>query len=86
MSVFLQTVFCLQLSQRLLRTGSKLKISLSFSKTPKMPLSEACSAVEPSNTFFYFAFGSNLLTERIHINNPSAKFVDVAQLKVKNVV
>ncbi|KAA0190218.1 hypothetical protein HAZT_HAZT003784 [Hyalella azteca] len=32
------------------------------------------------DSFLYFAFGSNLLTERIHINNPSATFVDVARL------
>merc|ERR1711936_529450 len=32
-------------------------------------------------TFLYFAFGSNLLTERIHINNPSAVFRSIAKLK-----
>ena len=32
-------------------------------------------------TFLYFAFGSNLLTERIHINNPSAIFKNIAKLK-----
>ena len=31
-------------------------------------------------TFLYFAYGSNLLTERIHINNPSAKFQAIAKL------
>lgn len=43
------------------------------------------TVAESSNddkTFMYFAFGSNLLTQRIHINNPSAKFVDVAKLEV----
>ena len=30
--------------------------------------------------FLYFAFGSNLLTERIHINNPSAVFKSIAKL------
>lgn len=34
------------------------------------------------NCFLYFAYGSNLLTERIHINNPSAKMVDIGKLKV----
>eukprot|EP00092_Neocalanus_flemingeri_P063501 GFUD01076864.1.p1 GENE.GFUD01076864.1~~GFUD01076864.1.p1 ORF type:complete len:173 (-),score=69.32 GFUD01076864.1:83-601(-) len=34
-----------------------------------------------SKTFLYFAFGSNLLTERIHINNPSAVFRTIAKLK-----
>ena len=29
-------------------------------------------------TFLYFAYGSNLLTERIHMNNPSARFVSTA--------
>jgi len=33
-----------------------------------------------SDHFLYFAFGSNLLTERIHINNPSARFKCVAKL------
>ena len=32
-------------------------------------------------TFLYFAYGSNLLTERIHINNPSAKFKSIGFLK-----
>ena len=32
-------------------------------------------------TFLYFAFGSNLLTERIHINNPSAVFRSIAKLR-----
>ena len=32
-------------------------------------------------TFLYFAFGSNLLTERIQINNPSAVFRDIAKLR-----
>ena len=31
-------------------------------------------------TFLYFAYGSNLLTERIHFQNPSATFVDAAKL------
>ena len=31
-------------------------------------------------TFLYFAYGSNLLTERIHINNPSAVFRSIARL------
>ena len=31
-------------------------------------------------TFLYFAYGSNLLTERIHFQNPSATFRDVAKL------
>ena len=31
-------------------------------------------------TFLYFAYGSNLLTERIHFQNPSATFIDAAKL------
>ena len=31
-------------------------------------------------TFHYFAYGSNLLTKRIHFQNPSAVFKDVAKL------
>ena len=32
-------------------------------------------------TFLYFAYGSNLLTERIQINNPSAKFKSIGFLR-----
>ncbi|KAF2360691.1 Gamma-glutamyl cyclotransferase-like [Trinorchestia longiramus] len=45
-----------------------------------MPASGAAPS-ESSDSFLYFAFGSNLLTDRIHINNPSATFVDVAKLE-----
>ena len=38
------------------------------------------SSTASSDHFLYFAFGSNLLTERIHINNPSARFKCVAKL------
>jgi gamma-glutamylcyclotransferase len=31
-------------------------------------------------TFLYFAYGSNLLTKRIHINNPSAVRVGIGKL------
>lgn len=34
------------------------------------------------DTFLYFAYGSNLLTERIHLRNPSATFCCVARLQV----
>nr|XP_053640562.1 gamma-glutamylcyclotransferase-like [Cherax quadricarinatus]XP_053640563.1 gamma-glutamylcyclotransferase-like [Cherax quadricarinatus]XP_053640564.1 gamma-glutamylcyclotransferase-like [Cherax quadricarinatus] len=33
------------------------------------------------NCFLYFAYGSNLLKKRIHVNNPSAKMISVAKLK-----
>ena len=32
------------------------------------------------DTFFYFAYGSNLLQERLHLNNPSAVFYSIAKL------
>ncbi|CAB3240972.1 unnamed protein product [Arctia plantaginis] len=32
------------------------------------------------NTFLYFAYGSNLLKKRIHINNPSAQFLGSGRL------
>ncbi|KAJ6635519.1 Gamma-glutamylcyclotransferase [Pseudolycoriella hygida] len=36
----------------------------------------------PSNeTFLYFAYGSNLLSKRIHIQNPTAKRKTIGQLK-----
>lgn len=34
-----------------------------------------------TDTFLYFAYGSNLSKARIHINNPSAEFVSIAKLK-----
>ena len=43
-------------------------------------LSSSIMPFSSSNHFLYFAFGSNLLTERIHIKNPSAKFKCVAKL------
>ena len=41
------------------------------------------SLLNDENSFLYFAFGSNLLTERIHLNNPSAKKLDIAKLQVE---
>ncbi|VVD05185.1 unnamed protein product [Leptidea sinapis] len=32
------------------------------------------------DTFLYFAYGSNLLKKRIHINNPSAEFIGIGKL------
>ncbi|XP_071769197.1 gamma-glutamylcyclotransferase-like [Centroberyx gerrardi] len=34
-----------------------------------------------SDHFLYFAYGSNLLTERLHLRNPSATFVTTGSLK-----
>nr|XP_021503746.1 gamma-glutamylcyclotransferase isoform X1 [Meriones unguiculatus] len=39
-------------------------------------------AGQEGETFLYFAYGSNLLTERIHLRNPSAVFCCVARLQV----
>ena len=36
---------------------------------------------EAKETFLYFAYGSNLHTKRIHHQNPSAVFKDVAKLR-----
>ena len=33
-------------------------------------------------TFFYFAYGSNLLRQRLKLKNPSAHFIATAVLKV----
>lgn len=43
-------------------------------------------AGQEGETFLYFAYGSNLLTERIHLRNPSAVFCCVARLQVSAVV
>ncbi|XP_045194682.2 gamma-glutamylcyclotransferase-like [Mercenaria mercenaria] len=32
-------------------------------------------------TFLYFAYGSNLLQQRLHMGNPSARFVAIGELK-----
>ncbi|KAF5927713.1 hypothetical protein HPG69_000619 [Diceros bicornis minor] len=37
---------------------------------------------QEAGSFLYFAYGSNLLTERIHLRNPSAAFVGAARLQV----
>ena len=35
--------------------------------------------------FLYFAYGSNLLRERLLLQNPSAKFVAVGKLEVRKI-
>lgn len=37
---------------------------------------------QEEESFLYFAYGSNLLSERIHLRNPSAAFCCVARLQV----
>lgn len=39
-----------------------------------------------SGRFLYFAYGSNLWSKRIHINNPSAVRVGIGKLKVRNII
>jgi len=46
-----------------------------------MKLAERFSKGRSSDSFLYFAFGSNLSSERIRVKNPSAKFVSTALLK-----
>ncbi|KAF6086275.1 hypothetical protein HJG60_008468 [Phyllostomus discolor] len=36
---------------------------------------------QEEESFLYFAYGSNLLTQRIHLQNPSARFFRVARLQ-----
>ncbi|KAJ8723249.1 hypothetical protein PYW08_003161 [Mythimna loreyi] len=44
-------------------------------------LTLCCMMVQPNKEYFhYFAYGSNLLKKRIHINNPSAVFLGVGRL------
>lgn len=37
---------------------------------------------QEEDSFLYFAYGSNLLSDRIHLHNPSAVFFCVARLQV----
>lgn len=39
-----------------------------------------------SCTFLYFAYGSNLLAKRIHLNNPTAVMKDIGYIKVRNII
>ncbi|XP_074510556.1 gamma-glutamylcyclotransferase [Sebastes fasciatus] len=45
------------------------------------PLAEAGDNMEKNHTFLYFAYGSNLLKERLQLKNPSATVHCVARLK-----
>jgi hypothetical protein len=47
---------------------------------PPCPSSSSSSAMK--NAFLYFAYGSNMLTERIRINSPTAVKKAVAKLEV----
>lgn len=37
---------------------------------------------QEEESFLYFAYGSNLMSQRIHLQNPSASFCSVARLQV----
>ena len=45
------------------------------------PAMAASSSTPDGDHFYYFAFGSNLLRERVSINSPSALFVTTAKLE-----
>lgn len=47
-------------------------------------LAESSYSMENNRTFLYFAYGSNLLKERLQLKNPSATVHCVARLKVKS--
>jgi hypothetical protein len=36
-----------------------------------------------TKSFLYFAYGSNLLAQRIHVNNPSAVRKEIGKLEVR---
>lgn len=41
---------------------------------------------EKMNTFMYFAYGSNMLAQRIHIKNPSAIRIRTGKLNVCDII
>lgn len=47
-------------------------------------LAEAADGMENRHTFLYFAYGSNLLKERLQLKNPSAMVHCVARLMVQS--
>ncbi len=53
---------------------------MSLVTSVRSKITETLLAME-NKTFFYFAYGSNLLTERIRINNPSARAKGIGVLK-----
>ncbi|KAG0717928.1 Gamma-glutamylcyclotransferase [Chionoecetes opilio] len=57
-----------------------LKSNVTLQWDKRYPMNRV-ARMDQRNGFLYFAYGSNLLTERIHINNPSAKMISVGKLK-----
>lgn len=39
-----------------------------------------------NTNFLYFAYGSNMLAQRIHINNPSAVRIGIGKLNVNDTI
>ncbi|XP_077599952.1 gamma-glutamylcyclotransferase a [Stigmatopora nigra] len=70
------------------RTAHYVLVSVLAASCTVANNSEMCGDVltsqggpESGNTFVYFAFGSNMLKERISLLNPSATFLDTGRLK-----
>lgn len=47
------------------------------------PSMDKSNSPSTNETFMYFAYGSNLLSKRIHIQNPTAKRRTIGKLKVR---
>lgn len=67
-----------------------LQIVVSISSSPtteaeKMKEIRALPEVH-GDKFYYFGFGSNMLTKRIHIENPTAVKIGPGKLEVKNYI
>ncbi|KAF4531231.1 hypothetical protein B566_EDAN017948 [Ephemera danica] len=67
--------FCYDSSGFLIRGMRALALLLQFGSHPFSTMAS------DAKTFLYFAYGSNLLQQRLHINNPSAQRVTHAKLK-----
>lgn len=60
-----------------LMSGSGGRVASAFAKAA------AASTRMENDTFLYFAYGSNLLGKRIHIQNPTAVRYGIGRLKVR---
>ena len=60
---------------------SKVKKLIWSVPTRSTATTMAASSPSEGDHFYYFAFGSNLLRERVSINSPSAVFVTTAKLE-----
>lgn len=72
-----------------------MKLLETFFKIIPFLVSISCSVIEPDtmkdikslpevkgDKFYYFGYGSNMLTKRIHIQNPTAVKIGAGELKV----